>query len=189
MISHNPRGELDLCVFKNGLRTDLPHLFLTVSNSCVSGIDCFCIPLSSARAKSNYLRGCPPEDPRDRIRALQEIPLNLTHNTIHTSLRLHHYVCHNTMCIRMKYINMVYSSNMFMRISLIHSEFENLTAASTRTPMGIQYTLYTTVASCTKECDIIGTVDAHHLAQCTSILFCLNRVFQNCPCEKIIRPS
>lgn len=116
MISHNPGGELDLSVFKSGCRADLPHLFLTISHSCVSKIDCSCMSLSSARAKSNSLRGCPSEDPRDRIRALQEIPRSPTRNTINTSLSVCVCVCHD-MCILMKYIDIVYISSVFRNFS------------------------------------------------------------------------
>lgn len=155
---------LDLHVFfKNGLRIDPPHLFLTISHSCVSKIDSFCVSLSSARAKSNYLKGCPPEDPRDGIRALQEIPQSLTHNTPLPQVTPpwgHH------VCIRMIDVNIVYSSNTVMGISLIHFKCQG----------DLLDTVY--------QCDIIGTLDVHHLAQRTNILFCLNEVFQNWPCEE-----
>lgn len=93
-------GWLDLHVFKTHPQTDFPHLFLTITHSRVSKFDCLCMSLSSAKAKSSHFRGCPPEDPRDRLRVPQEIPQSLTYSTAHLSLRSHHRGSHN-MCIHM----------------------------------------------------------------------------------------
>lgn len=116
-------GGLDLHVFKNGPRTDLPHLFLTISHSRVSknGLPLYATVIGQGQVEQ--FERLPSGGPYtvDRIGAPQEIPPSLTRNTTHSSLRSHHCGAHKV-CIQMKYINIVYSSKRFMGHVLLRFE-------------------------------------------------------------------
>ena len=148
--------------------------------------------LSSAKARPSRLRGCPPEDPRDRIRAPQEIPSSLTRNTTHSSLRSNYcgarYVYVHTKCM-----NIVCSSKTFRGNILFSFEVGSVFSASTLLPMVIQ-----------NDSNIYYNSQLHErvwlhgywrcwlsvqYSVCSSILSCLSGVIQSCPCEKTIRLS
>lgn len=66
------------------LKTDLPHLFPTITHSCLSKPDFLHMSPSSARPSWAVLEGCPPEDPQERASG------NTTGNTLaHTTLKVH----------------------------------------------------------------------------------------------------
>lgn len=146
--------------------------------------------LSPAKARSSRLGGCPPEDPRDRIGAPQEIPQSLTRNTTHSSLRSH--TAGPILCVFIWNVWTLFTVQrhsweiFFVVLTWGGGRNFHMHSFPCRSTMRATHTADTSSTG-----SVISLVGTHHLAQCT--VRCLFKYFPvpqwNCPCEKIIRLS
>lgn len=159
-------------ILKNGPRTNLPHLFLTISQSR----DCLYMSLLMVKAKLSCLRGCPPEDPRDMFTVPQEIPpmrpIPIIQNNCVESREIREY------CITFMVQKCSFGSTLF-GLDITSTFFRFPTAIlqepvlQRRTMSLIEHIIWLNV----------------QYTVCSCTVMCFNGVIQDCPCEKIICPS
>lgn len=147
--------------------------------------------LPLAKAKLSQLRGCPPEDPRDKIGVLEEIPATTQH-----APPLGHTTVGSIMCVFIWNVWILFTVQK-MLIGNIPLGFEvgSIILASTRPPMGIHdkrhihssSQLHSSV-SVMSLIELITWLNVQYTV-CSSAFLRLNGVTENCPCEKIICPS